>query len=252
MFIDAGSRLESAEMSGATHLLQTAALKEKAAAIEALGGVMNAYTTRETTVYTATVLKEKAAAAVGLLGEIVTVPLSSDESLAAAKETVLAQVAAMTSSPEEALMEGMHEMAYMDTSLAAPIVGSAATVSGFSKSDLAAPTTALTGSMVKIAGAGIEHAQLSELATAAFGKLSASSASSVEVAMEPAIWTGSDKHVRMDSYPLAHVALAYEGPALTSEYALPATLAQYLLGSYEMGATTVRAIDDRSNGVQHT
>lgn len=239
VFIDAGSRLESAEMSGATHLLQTAALKEKAAAIEALGGVMNAYTTRETTVYTATVLKEKAAAAVGLLGEIVTVPLSSDESLAAAKETVLAQVAAMTSSPEEALMEGMHEMAYMDTSLAAPIVGSAATVSGFSKSDLAAPTTALTGSMVKIAGAGIEHAQLSELATAALGKLSASSASSVEVAMEPAIWTGSDKHVRMDSYPLAHVALAYEGPALTSEYALPATLAQYLLGSYEMGATTV-------------
>ena len=232
VFVGTGSRFEAPAMSGASHLLQTAAMKEKAAAIDALGGSVSGYTTRETTVYTATVLKEKAADAVKLLGELATKPPSGDQSFADAKSGVLAQLDVMATTPE--VMEGLHEMAYMDTSLATPVIGTKATVEGLVKSDL---KPSLTGSMVKVAGAGVDHAMLSELAKGALGSLPAATAG-VELAMEPAMFTGSDKCVRMDSYPFAHVAIAYEGPSLTSEYALPAQLAHYLLGSYS-GTSTV-------------
>jgi processing peptidase subunit beta len=85
-----------------------------------------------------------------------------------------------------------------------------------------------------IAGAGaINHDELCGLAAQHFGSVPTVPKGGVEVAMDPAVFTGSDIRVRFDSDDTAHVAFAFEGASWTSEYAFPLMLMQSMLGSYD-------------------
>jgi len=85
-----------------------------------------------------------------------------------------------------------------------------------------------------IAGAGaVDHDQLCDFGDKYFGSLPTVPSGGVEVAMEPAVFTGSDIRVRFNSDSTAHVALSFEGASWTSEYAFPLMLMQTILGSYD-------------------
>jgi processing peptidase subunit beta len=85
-----------------------------------------------------------------------------------------------------------------------------------------------------ISGAGaIDHEELCKLAGEHFGGLPAAPKAGVEVAMDPAVFTGSDIRIKFDSDNTAHIALAFEGASWTSEYAFPLMLLQTILGSYD-------------------
>ena len=51
--------------------------------------------------------------------------------------------------------------------------------------------------------------------------------------MEPGFFVGSDKRMRFDSKPTAHVALAFQGAPASSEYVVPLQLVQAVLGSWD-------------------
>ncbi|CAN0576318.1 unnamed protein product [Laminaria digitata] len=57
-----------------------------------------------------------------------------------------------------------------------------------------------------------------------------SPSSALEEVMEPAYFLGSDKRMRYDSMPNAHVAFAYKGPAAGSKHSVPIMMLQSLLG----------------------
>ena len=75
VWVEAGARNETAEINGVSHLLEHMAFKgtgrrsalDIAVEIENVGGYLNAYTSRETTVYYATVLKENVDLALDIL-----------------------------------------------------------------------------------------------------------------------------------------------------------------------------------------
>src|SRR5580704_7111145 len=78
LWIDVGTRHEPAEINGVAHFLEHMAFKgteRRSAAviaeeIEAVGGHLNAYTSRESTAYYAKVLKEDLALALDILADI--------------------------------------------------------------------------------------------------------------------------------------------------------------------------------------
>lgn len=73
---------------------------------------------------------------------------------------------------------------------------------------------------------------LTDLSESLLGDVPAASSSSVEDAMEPAHFLGSDKRMRFDNMPNAHVAFAYKAPAAGSEHSVPMMMLQALLGTY--------------------
>ena len=78
LWVGAGTRHETAEVNGVAHLLEHMAFKgtrrrnaqDIAQEIEAVGGHLNAYTSRENTAYYARILKEDAPLALDILGDI--------------------------------------------------------------------------------------------------------------------------------------------------------------------------------------
>ena len=78
VWVETGTRNEEAEINGVSHVLEHMAFKGTARRsaraiaeeIEAVGGHINAYTSREYTTYYAKVLKEDAALAVDIIADI--------------------------------------------------------------------------------------------------------------------------------------------------------------------------------------
>lgn len=62
------------------------------------------------------------------------------------------------------------------------------------------------------------------------GDVPSSSTSAIDEAMEPAYFLGSDKRMRYDSMPNAHVAFAFKAPEAGSKHALSIMMVQALLG----------------------
>ena len=79
IWVDVGTRHESSNINGVSHFLEHMAFKgterrtarEIVEEIEDVGGNLNAYTSRETTVYNAKILKENLSLAVDIIGDIV-------------------------------------------------------------------------------------------------------------------------------------------------------------------------------------
>jgi len=236
VWIDSGSRYEMKTTNGVNYLAGKAALMEPGvqSEIAKLGGQVAAYTSREQTVYYATVMKEKAPAAMALLANLVkSAPAAAV--VDCAKTGVLAELASADVPGGAALMEDLHEAAYLDTALGLPIKGSADTVGGLSAGDVAAlKEGAYTAPRLVVAGAGgVGQEQLAALAEEAFGGLAAAPAGGVEAAMEAGIFCGSDKRIRYDSMKTAKVALAFETGGWTSEQSVPLMLMQTLLGAWD-------------------
>ena len=68
------------------------------------------------------------------------------------------------------------------------------------------------------------------MAQTLLGDVPASSSSAIEESMEPAYFLGSDKRMRFDSMPNAHVAFAFKAPAAGSAHSLSIMMVQALLG----------------------
>ena len=89
VWVRAGTRYERPQVNGVAHLLEHMVFKgterrsarEIAEAIEAVGGNINAYTSRETTAYYAKVLKDDAGLAVDVLADILQHSLFDDAEL---------------------------------------------------------------------------------------------------------------------------------------------------------------------------
>jgi len=239
-WVEAGSRYETPETNGVANLLETAAMSSKAAEIAALGGMVSSYTTREFIVFEAKVLKEKVPEATKLLGEL----CAPAGDVGAAKSSMLAAIETAAASPDEVLMEHLHDAAYLDSPMGMSVLGTAETVGSLTAGDVkafAAANVTSTRTVVTAAGA-VDGDAFAKAALEAFGGLPSPAAGGdvVDAALAPSMFTGSDKRIRFDSFPSAHVALAFEtsGGASSSDSVPLMVMAAYL-GSFDTATATV-------------
>ena len=97
VFIDSGSRYEDAANSGTAHFLEHLTFKgtpkysqaKLEQTIEDIGGHLNAYTSREHTVFYAKVFKRDVPLAVGILSDMLINPLLDEAAIARERDVIL-------------------------------------------------------------------------------------------------------------------------------------------------------------------
>jgi processing peptidase subunit beta len=242
VFIDAGSRFETAQNNGAAHFLEHMAFKgtskrtqqQLEVEIENMGGHLNAYTSREQTVYYAKVFKKDVPKAVEILGDILLDSKLDEAAIDRERDVILREMEEVNKNQEELILDHLHETAFQGTGLGRTILGPEQNIRSLTRADLKNYIdTHYRADKMVISGAGaIDHGELCKVVGDVFGSR-VKSGGAVDFPMEPAIFTGSDKRVRFDSDDKAHIALAFEGASWTSEYAFPLMVMQTILGAWD-------------------
>jgi len=146
VWVKIGSRFEAPEQAGISHFIEhmlfkgtdTRSARDIAYAIDAMGGQLDAFTTKEHACYYANVLDDHAEAAFDLVSDIVLHPAFDALEMERERTVVLEELAAVEDSPEELLWEEFVATFWLDHPLGIPILGTRATVESFRREDLQA------------------------------------------------------------------------------------------------------------------
>ncbi|CAO3679484.1 unnamed protein product [Umbelopsis ramanniana] len=232
VWIDAGSRVESAETNGAAYFLEHLAFKgSKPSQIESLGGNFDAYTTREHSAFLAQTFNNNVAQTVDILSEAVQNPNLS--AIDEAREAILKQQQKAANNGEQVVFDHLHATAFQGEGLGRPIAGTPESVQAISRDDLSNfIKNNYAGDRMVLVGAGnVNHEELCKLAEQKFGSLSSGSLSA-KLAQKPK-FTGSEIRLRDDTLPEAHIALAVEAPSLASPDYYVSLVLQSIIGSWD-------------------
>jgi predicted Zn-dependent peptidase len=145
VWVDVGARYESADINGVSHLLEHMAFKGTkrrsalaiAEEIEAVGGQVNAYTSREQTAYYAKVMKEDVGLAVDILADILQHSTFAEDELERERAVVIQEIAQTHDTPDDVVFDQFQEIVYPDQPLGRTILGPAAQVENYSRVVLA-------------------------------------------------------------------------------------------------------------------
>jgi predicted Zn-dependent peptidase len=191
-WVDAGARNESPDINGISHLLEHMAFKGTesrdayaiAAEIEAVGGHLNAYTSREQTAFFAKILKDDLPLATNLLGDILCSSTFEPGELAREKDVIIQEIGQANDTPDDIVFDNFQETAFPDQSIGRPVLGSAEGVAALERKALFdyLGTHYTAPDMVFAAAGRLDHDRLVALAEDAFGALPATRAPEVEAA----------------------------------------------------------------------
>jgi processing peptidase subunit beta len=206
--------------------------------IENMGGHLNAYTSREQTVYYAKVFKQDVPKAVEILGDILQNSTLDESQINRERDVILKEMEEVSKMPEEMIFDYLHETAFQKSSLGKTILGPKENIARISKTDLQSfIKTNYTANRFVISGAGaVDHKQLVELSERAFSTLPQSKnpkESTITRVTSPTRFTGSDLRWREDDEEYAHVAVAFQSASWTSEHTFPLMVMQTLLGCWD-------------------
>ncbi|MCB1885339.1 MAG: insulinase family protein [Geminicoccaceae bacterium] len=181
VWIDVGTRHETAETNGVAHLLEHMAFKgtERRTArgiaeeIEDVGGSLNAYTSRDHTAFYARILPDSLPLAADLLGDILTASTFDAEELEKERGVVLQEIGEVEDTPSDWVFDLLQEAAYPDQPLGRPILGPEAIVEAMPRDALFAFMGAHYDPrrMIVAASGKVEHEEVVELARRHFGGL---------------------------------------------------------------------------------
>ena len=179
IWVGVGSRDESPHLAGSSHFLEHLLFKgtrsrtalDIATAMDAVGGEMNAFTAKEHTCYYANVLASDLPLAVTLLGDLVTDALNTAPDLESERTVVLEEIAMRDDEPSDAVHDLFAETLFGDTPLGRSVLGTVESIESLTRDDVdgwyreryAVP------SIVVAAAGRVDHAQVLDLVTAAFG-----------------------------------------------------------------------------------
>jgi predicted Zn-dependent peptidase len=175
-----GSRDEGTEHFGATHYLEHLLFKgtrrrtalDISAAMDAVGGELNAFTGKEFTCYYARVLDADLPLAIDVLSDMVTSSLIEPKDVDAERGVILEEIAMNDDDPADTVHEAFAAQLFGDTPLGRPILGSVDSINSITREQIAEHYAArYTPDHLVIAAAGsLEHAAVVELARRGFGQ----------------------------------------------------------------------------------
>jgi len=169
-WVRAASLHEPRERMGVSHLLEHMVFKgtdrrsahEIALSLEALGGSLDAYTSREHTVYQGRVLDEHLVDAADVIGDIVFRPTLRDVDLALERKVILEEIGMVEDTPDDLVFELHNETLWGAHPYGYSILGTRETVNGLRVSDLRALHARAyhPGQLVVAAAGNVEHDRL--------------------------------------------------------------------------------------------
>jgi predicted Zn-dependent peptidase len=218
VWADVGTRNESAEINGVSHLLEHMAFKGThrrnaqaiAEEIEAVGGHLNAYTAREQTAYYARILAGDTPLAVDIIADILQHSTFDAGELARERAVVLQEIGQSEDTPDDIIFDHFQAAAFPEQPMGRPVLGKAEIVRDMKGETIRtymrrhyAPER-----LVLAAAGQVDHEQLVELARRAFTDLSIGGANTPE----PASYAGGESRIERD---LEQVHLVLGLPAVS-------------------------------------
>jgi predicted Zn-dependent peptidase len=181
-----GSRDEDPAHAGATHYLEHLLFKgtskrtalDISAAMDAVGGELNAFTAKEYTCYYARILDQDLPLAIDVLSDMVTSSLIEARDVDAERGVILEEIAMNEDDPADLVHEAFAAQMFGDTPLGRPILGTVDSINSISRDRIAEHYRArYTPDSLVIAAAGhLDHDRVVELTAAAFRGVLADSA----------------------------------------------------------------------------
>ncbi len=181
VWVNTGTRNEAPVQMGISHMLEHMAFKgtERRSArviaeeIEAVGGILNAYTSREQTAFHARVLKNDVPVALDIIADILIRPTFEAGELERERQVVLQELGQARDTPDDIIFDHLQNAMFQDQAMGWPILGEEATVGAFSQQMLRDYMTAnyRAGAMTLIASGAVEHGAMVRLAEDLFAQL---------------------------------------------------------------------------------
>jgi len=216
IWVDTGSRNETPAQMGISHLLEHMAFKGTATRsaraiaeeIEAVGGVLNAYTSREQTAFHARILKQDIPLAMDMIGDILTNPAFEQAELERERQVVLQELGQARDTPDDIVFDHLQAAIFKDQPLGWSILGNEKTVTSFDRAMLKhyMASQYRLESMTLIASGAVAHDEIVRLAEDKCGGLNRGRVA----APPPAHYVGGDFR-EIEDLEQAHVAYAFPG-----------------------------------------
>jgi len=235
VWVDAGTRHETPDVNGISHLLEHMAFKgtarrtarDIAEEMDAVGGHLNAYTARDHTAYYAKVLKEDTALALDIVADILQHSTMDAEELAREQDVVVQEIGQANDTPDDIIFDHFQATAYPEQPLGRPVLGTEELVRGMSRdtilsymgSHYSAPR------MVLAAAGRIDHDALVAEAEAAFANLS----TMPDILPEAARYVGGDFREERDIEQV-NLVLGFDGVSYDDPDYYTASVLSTLLG----------------------
>jgi predicted Zn-dependent peptidase len=170
LYIDAGSRFEEAATNGLAHMLEHMVFKgtQKRSAraiaeeIEAVGGHINAYTTRDYTAFYVRLLAQDLALGVDLLADLVLRARFEPQEIHKEREVILQELGQALDTPDDIVFDHLNAASFPDQAVGRSILGSTESLALLGASHLRAylAQNYKAGSMVLAAAGKVEHKSL--------------------------------------------------------------------------------------------
>src|ERR1700728_3768430 len=179
IWVGVGSRDEDEAHAGATHYLEHLLFKgthertalDISAAMDAVGGELNAFTAKEYTCYYARVLGADLPLAIDILSDMVTSSLIEPKEVDAERGVILEEIAMNEDDPADLVHEAFAAQLYGDTPLGRPILGTVDSINTITAERIEAYyRSRYTPDRLVVAAAGsLEHDAVVALVASAFG-----------------------------------------------------------------------------------
>ncbi|KAI0348272.1 hypothetical protein BDW22DRAFT_1350450 [Trametopsis cervina] len=180
LYIDAGTRYEDPSTSGVSHFLDRMAFKtttsrsdvDMALAMDKLGGQIMCSSSRESMMYQSSHFHSATPLAVSLIADTVREPAFLQEEIEAQRDAAHYEIREVNSKPEMIIPEILHSVAYGGQGLGNPLLCPAERVDKVDQTSLKQfMETWYRPERMVIAGAGMRHEELVELADKYFSSL---------------------------------------------------------------------------------
>lgn len=169
-WLRAGSRYEEPHVNGISHFIEHLVFKgtrsrsarDIAEAIDGSGGHLNAFTAKELTCYYARVLDQRFELAFDLLADMLVNPRMAEEDVEKEKSVILEEIRMYEDTPEDLAHELFTENLMADHPLAAPVLGTAETVTSLTRQAILDYVNRRyrTGNLVVSVAGRVEHQQV--------------------------------------------------------------------------------------------
>ncbi|PIO65745.1 peptidase, M16 family [Teladorsagia circumcincta] len=235
VWIDAGSRYENERNNGTAHFLEHMAFKGTSRRtrnaleleVENIGAHLNAYTSREQTVYYAKCFSTDLEQSVDILSDILLNSNLNPRDIEAERSVILREMQEVEQNFQEVVFDHLHTGVFEGNPLSMTILGPVENINSIQRNDLTEyiQTHYRSGRMVLSAAGGVV-----QLAEKYFGGLNHGDASAN---FHPAVYKPCQIHLPVDGMDSIYGAMVVEGVSWTHEDNLALMVANTLIGEWD-------------------
>ncbi|PLX79554.1 MAG: peptidase M16 [Desulfuromonas sp.] len=223
VWVKTGSRHETAPVSGISHFIEHMLFKgtgrrsahDIAKEIDSVGGILNGFTSQESSCYYVKALAEKLPLAVDLLGDLLGHSRFDPEEIEKERRVIVQEIAMVEDNPEEYVHDMFIHNFWEGHPLGRPVIGTRQTVGGLNREQMLAFLGERYGcdNLVIVAVGQLDHEQLVDLVAATFSDLPSRSVGVSQVSPR----VGRSLHFSHRNLEQVHICLGFEGLPHTSE-----------------------------------